>query len=100
MRASIGVCVFEQPERLLETLDQLNKVTGPNTDDVHDICIIADNPDDVTLAALDSFRSFPVCSLEGDGGGAAALNELARYSQADVIVLLESGALPGPRWLE
>lgn len=96
MRACIGVQVVEQPERLFETLAQIERVTPEK----HDLYIIASGPDDITLAALESIKHIPVRRLEGRGGGAAALNELARCCQAEVAVLLESGALPGPRWLE
>jgi glycosyltransferase involved in cell wall biosynthesis len=33
-------------------------------------------------------------------GSAGAFNRLARYSESDVVVFLESGARVGPRWLE
>lgn len=94
-RVCIGIHVHAEPERLSATLASVRANT---TDDV-EILLMGDGPDVPTRAF------FERCDLAQSStvmpqGTAACFNRLAAYSDADVIVLLESGCLVGPGWLE
>jgi glycosyltransferase involved in cell wall biosynthesis len=96
-RIAVGVHVHAEPHRLRATLDALSR----NTPLDHQLVIIPDGADEETTQALaDLGGSARLLNDEGVGGGAACLNRLARSSDADLLVLLESGCRVGPRWLE
>src|SRR5574341_2171573 len=92
----IGIPVQSEPQRLRVTLDS---VCRRATDERVEIIVLPDDPDPVTKEFIAQL-SLPIVT-GGEGLGAAAcFNRLAAYSDADVIVLLESGARVGRRWLE
>jgi glycosyltransferase involved in cell wall biosynthesis len=67
------------------------------------LVLLPDGPDEQTAAALTSDAELATIEQWGTPepqGTAACFNRLASRSPAGVIVLLESGALVGPRWLE
>src|ERR1041384_1281035 len=72
----IAVGADAHPDRLSMTLESVAR----NTALAHELLVI---PDD-----------------QAAKGAAAALNYAMRSTSAQVVVLLESGALVGPRWLE
>src|SRR6185369_12994306 len=90
MRIAIGVHVHAEPARLEATLASI----AANTPHEHELIVIPDGAE------------FPVAAnarvLEDPGprGAAACLNRLAKNSDAELVVLLESGALVAPRWLD
>jgi len=92
----IGIYVYEQPDRLAATLAGLRSHTSPEAS----IILLPDGPDPATIRALFSWSEFAQLSTGHARGAAACFNRLAAYSDADVIILLESGTRVGPRWLD
>lgn len=95
----VGVAVHAEPARLLDTLRQLTRHTGPTVS----VVLLPDGPDEPTAEALrghGELTAYPQWGTSTPRGGAACLNRLAAGCTADVMVLLESGALVGPGWLE
>jgi len=95
MKVTIGVHVHAEPARLVATLDSLVRHTGGK----HEVVVIPDGADEGIRAVLPSL-DVRVLDDRGGRGGAAALNRLFRETDADVVVLLENGALVAPRWLD
>jgi glycosyltransferase involved in cell wall biosynthesis len=91
----VGVHVHAQPERLKETLASLEAAGGPP----FGLVLLPDGPDPETRAAL-SRLAIPQDPTAAALGPPACFNRLARTSAADVIVLLESGCVAGPGWLD
>jgi len=96
-RVCVGVAVHAEADRLLATLRQLARYTDAS------VVLLPDGPDEPTAGALRSHAELTTCpqwATSAPQGGAACLNRLAAGCTADVVVLLESGALVGPGWLE
>jgi glycosyltransferase involved in cell wall biosynthesis len=91
----VGVHVHAEPDGLRATLASLAAAgTAPDR-----LVLLPDGPDPLTRQALGTI------DLPQDGTGAplgppACFNRLARRDDADVIVLLESGSVVGPGWLD
>src|SRR5207248_3138296 len=94
-RIAIGVHVHAEPERLAATLASI----GSDTALEHELLIIPDGADKETAAALHDLDA-RVLDDAGARGGAACLNVLAASTTAEIVVLLESGAIVAPRWLD
>ncbi len=92
----VGVHVHAEPERLLATLESLRK----HTSQAIDVLLLPDGPDDTTQATLDTLRDLPQSGTVGPLGPPACFNRLAQATNAEVLILLESGALVGPGWLD
>lgn len=92
----IGVHVHAEPQRLLATLASVRA----NTAAPYDLLLFSDGPDAETTAALRQLSDVAQFTSVEARGVAACFNRLAVNSDAEVIVLLESGAYVGPRWLE
>src|SRR5215475_7057239 len=95
----IGVAVHAEPGCLLYTLRMLRLHTSPAVS----VVLLPDGPDEPTTAALgrdSELSAYPQWGTADQRGLPACLNRLAADSAADVLVLLESGALVGPRWLD
>src|SRR5436190_1655056 len=92
----IGIHVYEQPDRLAATLAGLQA----NTSREANIILLPDGPDAATIRALSCWSKFAQLSTGDARGAAACFNRMAAYSDADVVILLESGARVGPGWLE
>jgi len=95
----VGVVVHAEPDRLLATLDLLARHTG----DGMSVVLLPDGPDLLTSQALRShtgLTAYPQWATSAAQGGAACLNRLVAGCTADVVVLLESGTLVGPGWLD
>src|SRR5215471_3601613 len=95
-KVSIGIHLSEEPQRLYATIDSLRVNT---TGDV-EMVLLPDGPDLKMRHALRSFSDFTILQTEQARGAPACFNRLASFSDARVVVLLESGAQPGPRWLD
>ena len=93
---TIGVCVHSEPPRLLATLASLRD----NTTTDHKLILLPDGPDESTQDALQELSNHPQLSTTEPSGTAACFNRLAQHDQSDVIVLIESGSLVAPGWLE
>ena len=92
----IGLHVYEQPERLFASIRSLRA----NTNSRAEVVLLPDGPDAATRNALSTLTDFAQLPTSEVRGAAACFNRLAAYSNAGVVVLLESGAQVGPRWLE
>jgi O-antigen biosynthesis protein len=94
--AVIGIHVHADSKRLRATLDSVRA----NTRGDYAVMLLPDGPDPPISVVLRTLVDIPQSTTLEPRGGAACFNRLATTSQADVIVLLESGAIVGPRWLE
>ncbi len=93
-RILIGVHVHAEPARLRSTLASLAAHTGVE----HELLLLGDGADAETTDALRTLNVAQSSTTQARGAP-ACFNRLASHA-ADVIVLLESGANVGPRWLE
>ncbi|ADW69479.1 glycosyltransferase [Granulicella tundricola] len=92
----IGIRVFEEPQRLHATLQAL----AAHTAVPHRLLLLGDGPDAETSAALSTLADIEQSSTTEHLGGASCFNRLTMYPAARAYVLLESGARPGPDWLD
>lgn len=95
-RVCIGIHVHAEPERLQTTLASLRANTEPKVECV----LLPDGPDLATTAVLATFGELPQSGTPTPLGAAACFNRLVTSTDADVLVMLESGAQVGPAWLE
>jgi glycosyltransferase involved in cell wall biosynthesis len=95
-RICIGVHTYEQPERLLATLESVRR----NTASTVQLILLPDGPDAGMRRTLRDLKDVPQFGSEEPLGTAACFNRLATVSPADVIVLLEGGSQVGPGWLD
>lgn len=91
---AIGIPVFAEPARLETTLANL-RTTAPNAE----VVLLPDGPDLDTRVALARTPHLRQIGTHSAAGTAACFNRLAHATDADVIVLLESGTRPGDGWL-
>jgi len=92
----IGVVATVDPAALLATLSSIERNTAPN----HGVVLLPDGPAPDMLGVLAGLDHLPQLGTSIPLGGAACLNRLATHSTADILVLLESGALVAPGWLD
>lgn len=92
----IGVHVHSEPARLQATLNSLRA----NTALPAEYMLLPDGPDTATQTALAGLAALPQLATARPFGAAACFNRLAAASAASVLVLLESGSLVGPGWLD
>ena len=98
-KVCVGVNVHAEPARLRATLASLRANTHAGVG----LLLLPDGPDAETAAALSSLTAIPQSGTSEPLGAAACFNRLATSSEgsdADVLVLLESGSLVSPRWLD
>lgn len=95
-RICVGVYVHTEPERLHATLASLRA----NTHGAYELLLLPDGPDEATRVALATFHDLPQSGTWEPRGAPACFNRLVAASHADIMVLLESGALVGPGWLD
>jgi glycosyltransferase involved in cell wall biosynthesis/GT2 family glycosyltransferase len=95
-RVLIGIHATVDPDGLRATLSSL----AANTSVPHDVVLLGDGPSSEMQAALRGSDQLPEFSTEEARGGAACFNRLTGHANADVYVLLESGAQVAPGWLE
>ena len=94
-RILIGIHVHAEPARLSATLAALRAHTTLD----FELLLLPDGPDAATKTALARTSDLPQAATAEPLGVAACFNRLANYNDAGVVVLLESGALVGPQWL-
>lgn len=92
----IGVHVHAEPLRLKATLDSL----WSNTRQAFDLLLLPDGPDDATKAALNTSGNLHQSGTSDPLGPPACFNRLVTSTTAGIVILLESGTLVGPNWLE
>ena len=93
-RVAIGIPVYTEPAHLEVTLAAL-RLTAPEAD----VLVLPDGPDAATIVALAGMPNVRQLGTAAPAGNAACFNRLADGTDADVIILLESGARPAPGWL-
>src|SRR5436305_165425 len=96
VRAAIAVHVHAEPARFRTTLEAIARNTAAAD---YELIVIPDGADQETRIAIAELTG-RVLNDEGARGGAACLNRLMASSDANVCVLLESGAIVAPRWLD
>ena len=94
-RVCVGIHLYAEPDRLQATLASLQANTGG----AYDVLLLPDGPDEPTKAHVATLRDLPQSGTAEPRGAAACFNRLATASDADLVVLLENGALAGPGWL-
>src|SRR6266545_1223976 len=95
----IGAAVHAETACLATTVAFLRAYTDSGVR----LVLLPDGPDEPTASALitdPELAAIEQWATPDPRGMAACFNRLATRSQADVVVLLESGAFVGPRWLE
>jgi GT2 family glycosyltransferase len=95
-RIAIGIPVYAEPERLQATLASLRV----HTPSAYAPLLLPDGPDGPTQAVLATLRDIPQSATTAPCGAAACFNRLVSAGAADVFILLESGAIVGPGWLD
>lgn len=95
-RVCIGVNVHAEPERLHATLASLRANTRAGVE----LLLLPDGPDAETSYALSFLNELRQLGTAEPLGAAACFNRLANATDADVLVLLESGSLVSARWLD
>jgi glycosyltransferase involved in cell wall biosynthesis len=93
-RVAVGIAVHAEPERFRATLHAVRRTVPPS---VH-LLAVTDRPDAATAAMIERL-GIDVLAAHAPGG-AASLNRLLGGTEADVCVLLESGCIPAPGWLQ
>ena len=92
----IGIHVHAEPERLQATLATLQAHTTPTVE----LLLLPDGPDEPTQAVLATLNDLQQYGTVEPLGPPACFNRLVTSSKAQIFVLLESGALVGPAWLD
>lgn len=92
----IGIHVHAEPERLRSTIASVRH----NTTQSYELLLLPDGPDVTTRAILATLRELPQSATAEPRGAAACFNRLAGYNDADAVVLLESGSVVAPGWLD
>jgi len=95
-RVTIGLHVHAEPERFKATLAMLEA----NTTRQFRLLILPDGPDDAIGKELAARPALSTSGTETRKGAPACFNRLAAASDSEVVVLLESGAMVGPGWLD
>ena len=93
---AIGVHVHAEPARLLATLAALESCSPPEVE----LLLLPDGPDPATGAALARLGHIPQSPTDAPQGPAACFNRLARKTSAETVILIESGTIVSPGWLE
>lgn len=92
----IGVHVHAEPEQLLATLAALRTHTPEGVR----LFLLPDGPDEPTRRLLATLADLPQLGTDAPRGPPACFNRLAAATDDPLLVLLESGALVTPGWLD
>src|SRR2546423_15719652 len=96
-KISIGIHFDSEAQRLADTLTSLRA----NSSRAAEVLIFADGTPEIPYSfQVPDVKFFRESSDPLPQGAAACFNRLAAYSDADILVLLESVARVGQRWLE
>ncbi len=93
---TIGIYLDQGFERLEASLAALRA----NTSGTFGLMLLPDGPDDATRARLAGYGFPTPDGFDLPVGAPACFNRLAAGSDADVLVFLEAGVIPGPGWLD
>jgi len=94
-QAVVGIAVHAEPRRFVATVESVRRHTPGAA-----IVVIPDHPDAETAVALGRQPGLRLLPPPDAAGGAACLNRLLGSTDASVCVLLESGCLVSPGWLD
>ena len=94
-RVLIGIHVHAEPDRLRATLDSV-RLHSPGVP----LLLLPDGPDEPMRTMLEGLSELPQSGTIEPQGAPACFNRLASWSKAEIVLLLESGSEPGPRWLD
>src|SRR4051794_33779743 len=92
----IGIHVHEQPQQLQATIESVRRNTPAGVE----LLLLPDGPDAQVRQALRSWAEIPQLGTDKPCGTAACFNRLAANTDADLLVLLESGSRVAPQWLD
>src|SRR6266852_5977449 len=92
----IGIVVYTEPERLRATLASVTAHTGRP----HELVLLPDGPDPACSDVLAMMGDLIQSGTSEALGSPACFNRLVSEVTADVYVLLESGCVVGPAWLD
>jgi glycosyltransferase involved in cell wall biosynthesis len=95
-RIRIGIHLYQETRRLNATIAALHA----NTNVPFELILLPDGPDEEMRVELSTLHDLPQSEAAEPRGAAASFNRLAAAGEADVIVLLESGCLVAPEWLD
>lgn len=95
MSVTVGIHVHAEPDRLLATMRALSAPSAHRVE----LLVLPDGPDAETRRALGSL-AVTQCGTDEPRGAPACFNRLAAWSDSDVVILLESGAIPAPGALD
>src|SRR4030095_6120311 len=95
-RVAIGIQVRADLAQLRATLDSIRMWTRVSTA----LLFLPDGPDAATAAALQTWKDIPQLGTTQPLGPPACFNRLASATDADVLVLLASGSIVSPEWLD
>ncbi|MDX6694829.1 MAG: hypothetical protein QOF02_2432 [Blastocatellia bacterium] len=95
-KVCIGIYVHAEPLRLQATLKSIRAHTAVD----FELLLLPDGPDEPTQLFLRQLSDGRQSGTTEPQGTAACFNRLTAASDAEVFVLLESGALVSPLWLE
>ena len=93
---AIGIPVHADPERLRTSLASVKA----HTEQPVQVLLLPDGPDRDVQQILRSLHHLPQLATSEPRGVAACFNRLVSTASADVFILLESGSLVGPGWLD
>ena len=96
MNFCVGIHVHAEPARLLETLAAVERPGRRR----HEVLLFPDGPDAMTQRALAGLQRFQQSPTSRPLGAPACFNRLASESDAEIVILLESGAIPAPGALD
>ncbi|MBA2646931.1 MAG: glycosyltransferase [Pyrinomonadaceae bacterium] len=95
-RVCIGIHLHTEPEQLRATLTSI----GANTSEQVELLLLPDGPDTGMQAGLAELNHLTQSVTAEPLGVPACFNRLVTLSDAEILVLLESGAKVTPRWLD
>lgn len=95
-RICIGIHVHTGAQWLQATLASLHA----NTPQTVELLLLPDGSDEFMQIALENLRQLPQWGTEERLGTAACFNRLVNATDAEILVLLESGSLVGQNWLK
>ncbi len=96
MQLAIGIHVHAEPVRLHATLASVRA----NSSGAYELLLLPDGPDQAMQLALTSLGDIQQLATTEPRGAPACFNRLAANTDADILVLLESGSIVGPGWLD
>lgn len=95
-QVTVGIHVHAEPNRLRDTLAAVGR---PGRRPL-EVLLLPDDPDHPTAHLLEELGHLRQSAGSGGAGPPACFNRLAAETAADVVILLESGAVPAPGALD